>query len=158
MLPAVTKKKKKKISKEEFQGQKCTSGGKGQRAEQHSLLQESSWLRGGLIRIILTVLSSAHLQFWGWFVFIYLRTVLASSSILQDGAHAMATIWLTSIWRYVRAKWLQFCPALCNAIDRSLPGSSIHFPGKNTGVGCHALLQGIFPTRGWNPRLLRLLS
>ena len=30
-------------------------------------------------------------------------------------------------------------------------------PGKNTGVGCHALLQGIFPTQGWNPRLLRLL-
>ena len=23
-------------------------------------------------------------------------------------------------------------------------------PGKNTGVGCHALLQGIFPTRGSN--------
>ena len=30
-------------------------------------------------------------------------------------------------------------------------------PGKNTGVGCHALLQGIFPTQGWNPRLLCLL-
>ena len=30
-------------------------------------------------------------------------------------------------------------------------------PGKNTGVGCHALLQGIFPTHGWNPCLLRLL-
>ena len=28
------------------------------------------------------------------------------------------------------------------------------FPGKNTGVGCHALLQGIFPTQGSNPRLL----
>ena len=27
--------------------------------------------------------------------------------------------------------------------------------GKNTGVGCHALLQGIFPTQGSNPRLLR---
>ena len=27
-------------------------------------------------------------------------------------------------------------------------------PGKNTGVGCHALLQGIFPTQGSNPRLL----
>ena len=24
------------------------------------------------------------------------------------------------------------------------------FPGKNTGVCCHALLQGIFPTQGWN--------
>ena len=30
-------------------------------------------------------------------------------------------------------------------------------PGKNTGVGCHVLLQGIFPTQGWNPRLLHLL-
>ena len=26
-------------------------------------------------------------------------------------------------------------------------------PGKNTGVGCHALLQGIFPTQGLNPGL-----
>ena len=28
------------------------------------------------------------------------------------------------------------------------------YPGKNTGVGCHALLQGIFLTQGLNPRLL----
>ena len=27
-------------------------------------------------------------------------------------------------------------------------------PGQNTGVGCHALLQGIFPTQGSNPGLL----
>ena len=27
-------------------------------------------------------------------------------------------------------------------------------PGKNTAVGCHALLQGIFPTEGLNPGLL----
>ena len=27
-------------------------------------------------------------------------------------------------------------------------------PGKNTGVGCHALLQGIFPTWGSNPGVL----
>ena len=31
------------------------------------------------------------------------------------------------------------------------------FPGKNTGVGCHSLLQGIFPTQGSNPHLLCLL-
>ena len=30
-------------------------------------------------------------------------------------------------------------------------------PGKNTGVGCHALLQGILPTQGSNPHLLPLL-
>ena len=28
--------------------------------------------------------------------------------------------------------------------------------GKNTGVGCHALLQGIFQTQGWNPDLPQL--
>ena len=33
---------------------------------------------------------------------------------------------------------------LCNAMHCSPPGSSVHgeSPGKNTGVGCHALLQG----------------
>ena len=30
-------------------------------------------------------------------------------------------------------------------------------PGKNTGAGCHALLQRIFPTQGSNPHLLHLL-
>ena len=41
-------------------------------------------------------------------------------------------------------------------MDCSPPGSSVHedSPGKNTGVGCHALLQGIFPTQGQNPGLL----
>ena len=29
--------------------------------------------------------------------------------------------------------------------------------GKSTGVGCHALLQGIFPTQGSNLHLLRLI-
>ena len=31
------------------------------------------------------------------------------------------------------------------------------FPGNSTAVGCHFLLQGIFPTQGSNPRLLHLL-
>ena len=30
-------------------------------------------------------------------------------------------------------------------------------PGKNTGVGCHFLLQGIFPPQGLNPHFVRLL-
>ena len=33
-----------------------------------------------------------------------------------------------------------------------------NFPGKNTEVGCHFLLQGIFLTQGSNPSLLRLLN
>ena len=31
------------------------------------------------------------------------------------------------------------------------------FPGRNTGVGCHFLLQRIFPIQELNPYLLRLL-
>ena len=36
----------------------------------------------------------------------------------------------------------QLCPALCDLMDCSLPISSVHgnSPGKNTGVGCHVLL------------------
>ena len=42
-----------------------------------------------------------------------------------------------------------------NSLPWTYHGSSIHedFPGQNTGVGCHALLQGIFPTQGSNPGL-----
>ena len=49
----------------------------------------------------------------------------------------------------------QSCPILCNHMDCSPPGSSVHgdSPGKNTGVGCHALLQVIFPTQRSNPDL-----
>ena len=50
----------------------------------------------------------------------------------------------------------QSCPTLCDPMDCIQPGSSVHgdSPGKDTGVGCHALLQGIFPTQGLNPGLL----
>ena len=43
-------------------------------------------------------------------------------------------------------------PTLCEAMDCSLPGFSVcgDSPGKNTGVGSHALLKGIFPTQGSN--------
>ena len=63
-------------------------------------------------------------------------------------------------WRVHEAP---YCAVLCRSVisdflrphDRSLPASSVHggSPGKNTGVGYHALLQGIFPTQGSNPGL-----
>ena len=48
---------------------------------------------------------------------------------------------------------------LCNAMGCSSTGSSGHGDpsGKNTGVGCHALLQGLFLTQESSPRLLCLL-
>ena len=40
-------------------------------------------------------------------------------------------------------------------MDSSPPGPSVlgDSAGKNTGVGCHPLLQGLFPTQGSNPGL-----
>ena len=54
----------------------------------------------------------------------------------------------------------QSCPTLCNPTDCSPPGSSVHgiLQARNTGVGCHALLQGIFPTQASNPRLQKFLA
>ena len=53
----------------------------------------------------------------------------------------------------------QSCLTLCDPIVCSLPVSSVcgclwDFPGKNTGIGRHSLLQGIFLTLGLNPHLL----
>ena len=46
----------------------------------------------------------------------------------------------------VRAKSLQSCSTLCDPMECSLLGSSVHgdSPGKNTGLGCHHLLQYFF--------------
>ena len=50
----------------------------------------------------------------------------------------------------------QLCPTLCDPVNCGPPGSSVYgeSPGKNTGVGCQALLQGIFAIQGSNPGLL----
>ena len=51
------------------------------------------------------------------------------------------------------AQVLQLCLSLYNPVDCSPPGSSVHgdSPGKNTGVGSHACLQGFFHTQGLKP-------
>ena len=72
---------------------------------------------------------------------------------------------------YILLNWVCVCVCVClcsvasvvfNFLGSHGPGSTRllspwHSPGKNTGVGCHALLQGIFPTRGLNLSLLCLL-
>ena len=55
----------------------------------------------------------------------------------------------------MRFQSLQSYSTLRDPMDCSLPGSSVHgdSPGKHTGVGCHALLQGIKPTFLMSPAL-----
>ena len=52
------------------------------------------------------------------------------------------------------AKLLQSRLIVCNPMDRSLPSFSAPGTLQNPGVGCHALLQGIFLTLGSNLCLL----
>ena len=50
----------------------------------------------------------------------------------------------------------QLCLTLCDPMDCSSPDPSVHgdSPGMNTRMGCHALLQRIFPTQASNAGLL----
>ena len=57
-------------------------------------------------------------------------------------------------WVYCLDLWAWLCLTLCDPLDRS-PTRLLclwDFPGKNTEVGCHFLLQGTFPTQGSNLR------
>ena len=54
----------------------------------------------------------------------------------------------------------QLSLTLCDRMDCSWPGSSVHgvLQARILGVSCHALLQGIFPTQGLNQSLPHLLQ
>ena len=60
----------------------------------------------------------------------------------------------------MHTKWLQLCLTLCDPLDCTLPGSSVHgdSPGKNTRVGCHGLLQGNLPNLEIEPMSLVSLT
>ena len=81
-------------------------------------------------------------------------------SMLLQMARFQWFLWPSNVSLYVYCAVLflviQLCPILCDTVDCSLPGSSVHgdSPGNNTGVGCHVLLQGFFPTQGWKLCLL----
>ena len=97
---------------------------------------------------IVLLFSRLHPETAFW---ILLLTVRAIPFLLKDSWHSS---------RYnVLGLAVQSCPTLCHPMVCSPPGSSGHGDslGKNTGVCCHALLQGIFPIKGLNPPLLCLL-
>ena len=68
-------------------------------------------------------------------------------------------IWFICLCVGLHAKLLQLCLTLCDPMNHSPAESTVQgiLPGKNTGVGCHTLLQRIFTIQGSNPHLLWLL-
>ena len=74
-----------------------------------------------------------------------LKVFLADLQNIVKNVSKLAWLQPSPVWRFilwVHAKSLQSCLTLCDLMD-----SSWDSPGKNTWVGCHALLQGIFLTR-----------
>ena len=90
----------------------------------------------------------SHLQIFKLFLYlcIFLWTVV-NYFILWTKIHCCCCCCYSC--RFSRV-WLYVTPG---TVARQAPLS----PGKNTGVDCHALLQGIFLTQGSNPHLLCLL-
>ena len=85
-----------------------------------------------------------------------MRHLCCDKSTIKFRCGASPQIFLPSTIPSSRACLVaQSCLTLCDPMDCSPPGFSVHgdSPGKSTGVGCHALLQGIFPTQGSNPGL-----
>ena len=118
--------------------------------------------------LFISVCSLVLLDLW--------QTFLASSPLFsQDPGSSSLSLFWTLSGRLPSSTWFSFfsgvlscpfiwdmclvalsCTTLCDHMDCSPPGFSVHgnSPDKNTGVGCRALLQGIFPTQGLNPGLL----
>ena len=83
----------------------------------------------------------------------------------NNSIHQLINMWVVS---NLGLFWINLCVCMltllscptdrmdCSPVDTRLlcPWDSL---GKNTRVGCHSLLQGIFPTQGLNPHFLHLL-
>ena len=96
-------------------------------------------------------------------IYLLITCSLSCFSASSKETHVEA---LFSMWKLVRWKSLESSVALCVCAQLfshvqlfaipwtvSPPGSSVHFPSKNTESGCHFLLQGIFLTQGGQIRI-----
>ena len=115
------------------------------------------WLE---VRII-SILKCVNFLFFGISLFLFIPTCTPGRSLLSvshgalshaDSSH-QTTLYillarnLSSLGFDIGAR-----VQLLRPLDCSLPGSSVHgIFQASTGVGCHCLLQGIFPTQGLNP-------
>ena len=130
------------------------------------------WLNSTILFVIICWLSHVWLFATPWTVatrFLCLWDFPSLGDLPVPGIEPMSVVWqadssplshLGSLY-YLLVLCLiaQSCLILCDPMDCSLPSSSVPgvSPGKNSGVGCHALLQEMFPTQGLNPGLLHCM-
>ena len=76
---------------------------------------------------------------------------LGRAVLIQSSNSALPLFW--EVPHGIYSEVAQSCPTLCDPMDCSLPGSSVHGIFQAIVLYCHFLLQGIFPTQGSNPGL-----
>ena len=69
----------------------------------------------------------------------------------STGVSALASVLPKNTQDWSPLEWTGWISLQSKSLCRLCPWV---FPGKNTSVGCHILLQGIFQTQRWNPGLL----
>ena len=122
--------------------------------------QKHSWIKRRSILVELFLLCT-------WFLFSLNLGILMYNILLVSGIHDLIFVYIAK-WapqevsltschneKLVKVLVTQLCSTLWDSMDYSArqlcPWNS---PGKNTGEGCHSLLQGIFPTQGLKLKLL----
>ena len=91
----------------------------------------------------------------------YLNGCVVFHCIDLSSLNQSSQFWMLKCYLFVVGRWaggglvIKLCLTLRpHGLWPARLLSSWHFPGKNTGVGCHSLLQGIVLTQGSNPHLL----
>ena len=89
---------------------------------------------------------------------VFLRTVLHSCMVCRYAYKPkcnslLYSFPLSSVTHILEAKWSESHSVVSNSLQPHGLYSPWNSPGQNTGVGSCSLLQGIFPTQGWNPGL-----
>ena len=91
-------------------------------------------------------------EFWSWDRVHHRNCYYQSMQLWR--AHtmlALPSLFSHCWWLLCYCMLFQLCPTLCNPMTApTRPLCSCNFPGKNTAVGCHFLLQGFFLTKGFN--------
>ena len=59
----------------------------------------------------------------------------------------------SGLWQVKESESEESCPVVSDSLQPHGLYNPWNSPGQNTGVGSLSLLQGIFPTQGWNPSL-----
>ena len=72
----------------------------------------------------------------------------------KSSRHLVALVWIINIkalMENINIKWSESHSVMCDSFQLHGLYSPRNSPGQNTGVRSLSLLQGIFPTQGWNP-------